>query len=61
LFSYTACSAYAPVDGQSSSVALKYRKPPVYLTGGETVVTEIEGLGLLQNRIVRDGPSSGAT
>jgi acylpyruvate hydrolase len=30
------------------------RKPPVYLTGGETVVTEIEGLGRLENRVVRD-------
>ena len=31
------------------------RKPPVYLTGGETVVTEIEGLGRLENRVVVDG------
>lgn len=31
------------------------RKPPVYLTGGETVVTEIEGLGCLENRVVVDG------
>lgn len=31
------------------------RKPPVYLTGGEIVVTEIEGLGRLENRVVQDG------
>ena len=31
------------------------RKPPVYLTGGQTVVTEIEGLGRLENRVVVDG------
>ena len=31
------------------------RRPPVYLTGGETVVTEIEGLGRLENRVVVDG------
>lgn len=31
------------------------RKPSVYLTGGETVVTEIEGLGRLQNKVVVDG------
>jgi acylpyruvate hydrolase len=31
------------------------RKPPVYLTCGETVVTEIEGLGRLENRVVVDG------
>jgi acylpyruvate hydrolase len=30
------------------------RRPPVYLTGGETVVTEIEGLGRLENRVVVD-------
>lgn len=30
------------------------RKPPVYLTGGETVVTEIEGLGRLENRVVTE-------
>src|SRR5258707_882727 len=30
------------------------RPPPVYLTGGETVVTEIEGLGRLVNRVVLD-------
>lgn len=30
------------------------RKPPVYLTGGETVVTEIEGLGRMENRVVVD-------
>jgi acylpyruvate hydrolase len=32
------------------------RKPPVYLAGGETVVTEIEGLGRLVNRVTADGP-----
>jgi acylpyruvate hydrolase len=31
------------------------RKPPVYLAGGETVVTEIEGLGQMVNRVVADG------
>ncbi len=31
------------------------RKPPVYLTGGELMVTEIEGIGRLANRIVPDG------
>jgi acylpyruvate hydrolase len=31
------------------------RKPPVYLTGGQTVVTEIEGLGRLENRVVVAG------
>ena len=30
------------------------RRPPVYLTGGETVVTEIESLGRLENRVVVD-------
>ena len=30
------------------------RKPPVYLTGGETVVTEIDGLGRLENLVVVD-------
>jgi len=30
------------------------RKPPVYLTGGETVVTEIQGLGRLVNRVAAD-------
>ncbi|MEV8517200.1 fumarylacetoacetate hydrolase family protein [Dactylosporangium sp. NPDC051484] len=30
------------------------RDPKVYLVGGETVVTEIEGLGACTNRIVRD-------
>ncbi|SNR55250.1 fumarylacetoacetate hydrolase family protein [Actinomadura mexicana] len=30
------------------------RDPKVYLTGGETVVTEIDGLGACANRIVRD-------
>jgi acylpyruvate hydrolase len=28
------------------------RKPPVFLQGGETVVTEIEGLGRLENTVV---------
>ncbi|MGW7200220.1 fumarylacetoacetate hydrolase family protein [Streptomyces chryseus] len=32
------------------------RKPPIYLQGGDTVVTEIEGLGRLENRVVTDGP-----
>jgi len=31
------------------------RKPPVYLRGGELVVTEIEGLGRLENRVVAEG------
>ncbi|MFE1321396.1 fumarylacetoacetate hydrolase family protein [Kitasatospora phosalacinea] len=31
------------------------RKPARYLRGGETVVTEIQGLGRLENRVVRDG------
>jgi acylpyruvate hydrolase len=31
------------------------RTPPVYLTGGETVVTAIEGLGHLQNMVAGDG------
>lgn len=30
------------------------RDPKVYLTGGETVVTEIDGLGACANRIVKD-------
>jgi acylpyruvate hydrolase len=30
------------------------RKPPVYLAVGQTVVTEIEGLGRLENRVVAD-------
>jgi acylpyruvate hydrolase len=32
------------------------RRPPVFLTGGEMVVTEIEGLGRLANRVVVDAP-----
>jgi len=31
------------------------RKPPRYLCGGELVVTEIEGLGRLANRVVAEG------
>ncbi|RPE29652.1 fumarylacetoacetate hydrolase family protein [Kitasatospora cineracea] len=31
------------------------RKPARYLSGGETVVTEIQGLGRLENRVVPDG------
>ncbi|MGW4696534.1 fumarylacetoacetate hydrolase family protein [Kitasatospora cineracea] len=31
------------------------RKPARYLSGGEKVVTEIQGLGRLENRVVRDG------
>lgn len=33
------------------------RRPPVYLTGGEVLVTEIEGIGRLENRVVAE-PSS---
>jgi acylpyruvate hydrolase len=33
------------------------RKPARYLTGGETVVTEIAGIGRLENRIVREKTS----
>jgi acylpyruvate hydrolase len=32
------------------------RKPPRFLTGGETVVTEIELLGRLENRVVKQDP-----
>ena len=32
------------------------RTPARYLLGGETVVTEIEGLGRLENRVVRETP-----
>jgi acylpyruvate hydrolase len=32
------------------------RKPPRFLLGGETVVTEIEGLGRLENRVRADQP-----
>ncbi|MEU5398071.1 fumarylacetoacetate hydrolase family protein [Streptomyces sp. NPDC005963] len=31
------------------------RKPPVYLRHGDTVITEIERLGRLENRVVSDG------
>ncbi|MFC8721461.1 fumarylacetoacetate hydrolase family protein [Kitasatospora sp. NPDC057198] len=31
------------------------RKPARYLRGGETVVTEVQGIGRLENRVVRDG------
>jgi len=31
------------------------RKPARYLSGGETVVTEVQGIGRLENRVVRDG------
>lgn len=31
------------------------RTPPVYLTAGQTVVTEVEGLGRMVNRVVDDG------
>ncbi|MEV5986520.1 fumarylacetoacetate hydrolase family protein [Streptomyces sp. NPDC052051] len=31
------------------------RKPAVFLQGGETVVTEIEGIGRLENRVVPEG------
>ena len=30
------------------------RKPPRYLAGGEVVVTEIEGIGRLVNRVVNE-------
>ena len=30
------------------------RKPSRFLTGGETVVTEIEGIGRLANRVAKD-------
>jgi 2-keto-4-pentenoate hydratase/2-oxohepta-3-ene-1,7-dioic acid hydratase in catechol pathway len=32
------------------------RKPSRFLLGGETVVTEIEGIGRLENRVVKDDP-----
>jgi acylpyruvate hydrolase len=31
------------------------RKPPQYLVGGETIVTEIDGVGRLENRVVKEG------
>ena len=31
------------------------REPQRFLTGGETVITQIDGLGRLENRITRDG------
>lgn len=31
------------------------RKPERYLVGGETVVAEIDGIGRLENRVVKDG------
>ncbi len=31
------------------------RKPERYLAGGETVVAEIDGIGRLENRVVKDG------
>jgi acylpyruvate hydrolase len=31
------------------------RKPERYLVGGETVVAEIEGIGRLENRVVKEG------
>jgi 2-keto-4-pentenoate hydratase/2-oxohepta-3-ene-1,7-dioic acid hydratase in catechol pathway len=33
------------------------RKPPRFLIGGETVVTQIQGLGRLTNRVVKEIPS----
>jgi 2-keto-4-pentenoate hydratase/2-oxohepta-3-ene-1,7-dioic acid hydratase in catechol pathway len=30
------------------------RKPPVYMKGGDVVEVEIEGLGLLRNRVVQE-------
>ena len=30
------------------------RKPPVYLAGGEVLVTEVEGIGRLENRVVAE-------
>ncbi|MFF9808206.1 fumarylacetoacetate hydrolase family protein [Streptomyces coeruleorubidus] len=32
------------------------REPQVYLQEGDTIVTEIEGLGRLENRVVSEGP-----
>ncbi|MFE7839596.1 fumarylacetoacetate hydrolase family protein [Streptomyces sp. NPDC057474] len=32
------------------------RKPPVFLNPGDTVITEIEGLGRLENHVIPDGP-----
>ncbi len=34
------------------------RKPPVYLIPGQRVVTEIDGIGRLDNLVVADGPSA---
>lgn len=34
------------------------RKPPVYLTAGQRVVTEIDGIGRLDNLVVADGPAA---
>lgn len=33
------------------------RRPPRYLVGGETVVAEVEGLGRLENVVVKEGSS----
>ncbi|MEW2354654.1 fumarylacetoacetate hydrolase family protein [Spirillospora sp. NPDC029432] len=35
------------------------RKPERYLLGGETVVTEIEGIGRLENRVVKEAGENG--
>jgi acylpyruvate hydrolase len=32
------------------------RDPQRFLVGGETVVTEIDGLGRLENRVTKEGP-----
>lgn len=34
------------------------RKPPVYLTAGQRVVTEMDGIGRLDNLVVDDGPAA---
>lgn len=34
------------------------RKPPVYLTAGQRVVTEMDGIGRLDNLVVDDGPTA---
>ena len=36
------------------------RKPPVYLDGGQLLITEIEGIGRLANRVVNDVAVAGA-
>ena len=36
------------------------RKPPAYLAGGEVLVTEIEGIGRLENHVVAEPAGAGA-